>query len=211
MPFPYALSAVLSGGMRAQDCQTMAGGVADLTVHLVLWLAAFIVEIYNVRVEKVEGHPRFSNYLLDETHDMALTMYWFILAGFGFSALQFLVCLCSKSVQNNGTNFPTLVTAFVIGGGTASLIFTVIHCVGMFGLINNGVLTGVTDDNQKARQSILWVIALKTIAIAAFKANSEYFGAADPEETIVCNEVGKAGAIRGEKLYKDMRGMNNPA
>jgi len=177
--FSYAISAMLHPANIYRSFRSQSGFeqffvVVDLILHLAVWITAIIMEIW-IFGQEHRGARKYE--------EIGSAAFWTLLLAFGGVLITQLANWMAAGNAVIGSAYPTTI-AMITGGGVASAAFSAITYVlamqdGEYASTHDATkhFHNAYDKDDKlctTRQLLLWLIALKLIAVATVKANAAY-------------------------------------
>jgi len=140
----------------------------DLVIHLSLWIAPLIMEIWGSGMDKPKGGDSF---LVKELQ--AASMWALITAWIGI----FIAQVFAFWGQDAGRLYPTTY-GLIVGGTYASVIFSFLYIQYAMGTWPGYTATDDDSKDQLAalRKIMLWSVALKLLAVTTLKQNAAFWG-----------------------------------
>ena len=159
---------------HAADYAGRAIATIDLILHLCLWAAVLVLDSWIVSKGDAADAADLNIKLSRDLEVAALVSTCLVFAG--LLVAQFFGAMG----QPAGKAFPTTV-ALVVGGGLASLIFTVMDLVSGVGVdaVPYAIETAEGTDAASMRRGMVWLVGLKVLALATAQANIAFWGACE--------------------------------
>ena len=142
--------------------------IFDLVIHLSLWIAPLIMEIWGSGLDKPSGTGSF---LIKEMQ--AASLWSLITAWIGIVIAQ----VFAFWGQDVGRLYPSTY-GLIVGGGYASVIFSVLYIQAALGSWPEYSASD-DDTNEKIaalRKIMLWTVVLKMLAVTTLKQNAAFWG-----------------------------------
>ena len=153
---------------RADWCLGRFIALLDLFGHLGLWIAVFVLECWTFS---------FKTFGTDPLNDVRTGAFWCTFLVF----LGLLMAVVYGALgQPAGKAWPTTV-GMIVGGGVASLIFSFI-----LAMWSGAVVLDADEERtvESVRHVTLWLVALKTLALAVVNANINFWGACEQADQL---------------------------
>ena len=175
--FSYLISAPLhyQGYHEFWDAADMLGKAIvtfDMIIHICLWAAVLVLDSWIVSKGDAADNAVTNIKLSRDLEVGALVCTCLVFAGL------LLAQIFGWLGQPAGKAFPTTV-ALVVGGGLASLIFTVVDLIQGAGHAMTEAAEDSVADAASLRRGMVWLVGLKVLALATAQANIAFWGACE--------------------------------